>query len=291
MNRIFLLVIWLCVLASCEKQIPLKQFKFEEKLVLNCYNDVNSELSFWLSKSVNTTEVPELNNLNGFTTILVKEDSTAIYYDDAEVVDGLVVLPIHIKPGFDYSIQLQFEEFPTIAAVDHSPSHKPQFSILSADEHGDYYRVKIELYDSESTSKFLLQTYLKQIDTSSGNSILLEEDVKFSSGDEVFVSSINTLSSKSAFGIFEDNLFQNSSRIIELSIAKKEFNTSCIDKKIKVKISSVSDIMFNYYIGLLQNNHIYGGPLATYTLDNGNVYNGLGVFGLYASQSDTINVN
>ena len=65
-------------------------------------------------------------------------------------------------------------------------------------------------------------------------------------------------------------------------IPKDQFTSeSFVPELLVLRISCISENMFAYYKSILENTHIYGGPLATGFGQFTNVDQGLGIFSFY----------
>jgi hypothetical protein len=86
-------------------------------------------------------------------------------------------------------------------------------------------------------------------------------------------------------------LLNGTTRQFEIQIAKSTLYTSgYIPEDILLQVNSVSETMYSYYINLLENTHIYGGPLSSVSRQNGNVEQGLGVFCFYTAARDSVTI-
>lgn len=280
--RIGLYIALVLLLFACERQIPLAGIDFEQKLVVNAYNHNNSPIAFRLSSSVNIGSNPSLSDLNGEVEILLKEDSNNIYYSTKQITDGLIELPLTAKVGKTYEMQLRFDTLPTVRAIDKVPDLPPLMTEDELVEDGLYYRPKISIQDIPESQYFMIQVFVEGEVEENGLKDTVLKPLTFRTSDRIFVSNINMYNANVNYVLFDDELFKNRSKQISLNIEKNKLNAAGVRPlRLEVRLSSLSTTMYDYYIGLLENNHIYGGPLATYTLSNGNVDNGLGVFAFY----------
>jgi hypothetical protein len=270
------------ILLGCERQIPLVDLDFNQKLVVNSYNHNNSPIAFSLGSSVNIGSNPSLSGLNGEVEILLKEDNNNIYYATKEVRNGEVELPLTAKVGKTYELQLRFDSLPTIRAIDKIPELPPVMLEDTLLEDDLYYRPKITIKDIPESDFFMLQVFAEGTVEQNGMTDTVLKPIEFRAIDRIFVSNINTHNAKVNYVLFNDELFTNRSKQITLNVEKSKVAQAGFKPlRMEVRLSSLSKNMYDYYISLLENNHIYGGPLATYTLSNGNVENGLGIFAFY----------
>ena len=270
------------VLVSCERQIPLKNFKFEEKLVVNGYNHNNSPIYCWLSTSVSTLGVPALNSIEGEVEVLLKEDNHQIHYNTAKVINGYLELPLTAKVGKTYELQIKHDSLPPVRMIDKIPEESPSVELNNMEEDNYYLKPSVTVSDIASSNYFMLQTYIEGFSLMDGDTTWHLEQVKFEANEKIFITNINNQNTAVEYALFDDAVFKNGNLKLRLNIPKHQINQMGFKPvRIEVRLSSMSAKMYNYYLALLENNHIYGGPLATYTISSGNVENGLGIFSFY----------
>lgn len=289
----YLFIISLLIgLCSCEKQIPLTKFDFNEKLVLTSYNNTGENISLWVSHSVNSVSIPKLDDIHGMAKVLLKEDGNIVFFNSILVEKGRLELPALVQHGSTYELELEFEEYPPVLATDIAPTMQPDVSLVSLVEYGDKYKTTFRLQDQNSEEFYLAELYVTGKQKVGPDSVHKSFPVNFSSPDKVFISNISTVASSSNFGVFNDGLFNGGSRDIGLIFNKSDMaHPNFTPSEVKVRLSSISKTMYQYYIDLLENNHIYGGPLASYSFNTGNVEDGLGIFSFYSATGDSLAFN
>ena len=276
-------------ICSCEKQIPLTKFDFTEKLVITSYNNANENISFWVSHSVNSVSIPQLDDIDGMAKVLLKEDGSIVFFNSILIEKGWLELPVKAKHGSTYEVEIEFEDYPIILAKDMVPQSPPSISLISLVEYGDKYKTTFRLQDNADAEYYMVELFVSGKELIGIDSVQVAYPMIFNSPDKIFLSNISTVSSSTNFGVFNDDLFNGSSRDISLIFNKSALiKSNFTAQNVEVKLSSVSKTMFNYYIDLLENNHIYGGPLASYSFNTGNIEEGLGIFSFYSAQQDSI---
>jgi hypothetical protein len=275
-------------IVSCERQIPLKKFDFEKKLVINSYNSAGQPIKAFVGSSVNSVQIPELDDARGDAVVLLKENGFTTFFDTVIVHDGTIQFPITTKLGKVYQLEVQMDDYPVIQARDSVPSLLPEFEIDTLIVIGNSYRTQFTVTDVPDNTKYMLELFVIGKEIVGSDTTDISIPMKFTSGDRVFVTNINTLSTPENYALFDDKLFRGSNKQIEVIANQEEWSKpNFIAERLEVKLSCISNTMFQYYLGLLENNHIYGGPLATYSLNNGNVDGGLGIFCFTTSRSRT----
>ncbi|MEK9601301.1 MAG: DUF4249 family protein, partial [Bacteroidota bacterium] len=89
--------------------------------------------------------------------------------------------------------------------------------------------------------------------------------------------------------LFDDDLFNGTEKSIGIKIPKDSIDILGFKAySLNVRLKSVSESMYNYYIMLIQNNHVFGGPLYFEGQIEGNIDGGLGGFYFYNEYSDSI---
>lgn len=290
--RNVLIISLLIGLCSCEKQIPLTKFDFTEKLVLTSYNNAGENIILWVSHSVNSVSIPKLDDIHGMAKVLLKEDGNIVFFNSILIEKGRLELPIISKQGSEYEIEIEFDDYPPILAKDIVPSIQPNANLKATVEYGDKYKTTFSLQDQIKEEFYLVELYITGKQKIGLDSVYTSFPINFNSPDKVFLSNISTVASTSNFGVFNDDLFNGGSRDISLIFNKSEIAKSNFTvEEVKLRLSSISSVMYYYYIDLLENNHIYGGPLASYSFNTGNVEEGLGIFSFYTAIEDSMAFN
>ncbi len=267
------------VFASCERQIPLKKFDFEKKLVVNSYNSAGQGFNMYLGSSVNSVQTPELDDARGDAVVLLKENDFPVFFDTVIVHDGKIELPILAKLGKVYQLEIAMDDYPTILARDSVPASIPFYEFDSVLVIGNSYRAEFKVHDVPSSTNYMVELFVRGKLIEGNDTIDHSIPVNFNSGDRVFATNINTIATPSNYALFDDKLFADSYKRIEIIANQESWSRpDFIPQQMEIKLSCISNTMYQYYLGLLENNHIYGGPLATYSLNSGNVEGGLGVF-------------
>ncbi|NNJ56064.1 MAG: DUF4249 family protein [Bacteroidia bacterium] len=290
MRGIFYIAL-LIALCSCEKQIPLTKFDFTEKLVLTSYNNAGENIGLWVSHSVNSVSIPKLDDIDGMAKVLLKEDGNIVFFNTILIEKGRLDLPIAAKLGSEYEIEIEFEDYPPILAKDIVPTIQPNTNLNGLVEYGDKYKATFSIQDQFHEEFYLVELYVTGKQKVGLDSVYASFPVNFSSPDKVFLSNISTVSSTSNFGVFSDELFNGGARDISLIFSKSELDEpNFTPSNVKLRLSSISSTMFYYYMDLLENNHIYGGPLASYSFNTGNIEDGLGIFSFYSAALDSVSL-
>jgi len=286
-----LILICAFVIYGCEKQIPYKNSDFEKKLVVNAILEADKPMLISVSSSVNPVQNPSLNNIKDEVTYLLIEDSVNLEYRTVNLVDGQFLINRMPKRGSIYELQLSCSNYPSVKMIDTVPNEKPIFTIDTLFRQNSDYKLKFTLEDNSSKHIYLVTLSVLGYEIVGGDTITVSRPVNFLSNDKVFLKNINNSTSSGSFGMFDDRLFNGSQKKLELEFTSSQlFGVNFMPKKLELKLSNISQTMFDYYLGLLENNHIYGGPLATYSLNNGNVLDGLGLFSFYTASRETYTI-
>jgi hypothetical protein len=282
--KVCLIFFSVIVLWGCEKQIPYKNSDFEKKLVVNATLEADKYIVVSVSSSVNPVQNPTLNNIDGEVTYLLLEDSIHLDFNTLNLNEGLFFINYKPKPGSIYELQIACENYPSVKMIDTVPLEKPIFKIDTLIKQNTDYKLKFSLQDNAAKQIYMVAINVVGREIRGTDTLITSKVVSFLSNDKVFLKNINNATSYGSFGIFDDQIFNGSMKVIELEFTEKQLVASkFIPEKIELRVSNISQTMFDYYVGLLENNHIYGGPLATYSLNNGNVQDGLGLFSFYNS--------
>lgn len=287
------LVYILCafVLLSCEKQIPYNNADFTKKLVVNATLATTEPMSILLSESVNPVQIPELYQLDGEVTYLLREDSVMIDYKTLTITGGKLELSQKPKAGKIYELEIVMDDFPPISMKDTVPKDHPEFVIDTLYSQNLKFKMDFTLDDNRDNQIYLITMRVHGKQMSGTDTFDTNYPLSFLSSDKVFLKNINNVSTSGYFGLFDDKVFNGRAKKIELEFAASATQkVGFIPLSIELHIANISSTMYNYYVGLLENNHIYGGPLATYSLNNGNVQDGLGLFAFYNAHRQFIDI-
>lgn len=272
------------MLLGCEKQIPYNASNFKKKLVVNATLESGVPIQIRLSESVNPVQVPVLYGLTGEVTYLLREDSVVIDYQITFLENGLININKSPKKGKIYDMEIAMNGYPSIKMIDTVPTEQPLFEIDTLYKQGNDYKLKLNLEDMLGKQVYMMTMRVHGTQINGTDTFETNYPLDFLSNDKVFLKNINNASTSGNFGLFDDQLFDGSSKSIELEVDQKELQIDGFRPIfVEVNLANVSKTMYNYYVALLENNHIYGGPLATYSLSNGNVYDGLGLFAFYTA--------
>jgi len=281
----------LILLISCEKEIDLDDADFTKKLVLNTFLEADSSFIILLSTSVNTLSDPLEVTLNGEAHVVLKNDGIPIYNNKTDVINGRITLPLHCLKGEKYTLELSYEDYTIVRATDEVPMFSPDVAIDTAIDNGDIIKITFTLKDPIETNKYFLQLKSKGKEVNGLDTVVSTKALDFSSTDKLFFSNILTYNSTSSYALFSDELLNGTTRQFEIQISKSALYTSgYIPEDILLQVNSVSETMYSYYVNLLENTHIYGGPLSSVSRQNGNVEQGLGAFCFYTAARDSVTI-
>ena len=284
-------IVLLIVLISCEKEIDLDDADFSKKLVLNTFLEADSSFIILLSTSVSTLSDPLERTLNGEAYIVLKNGEVPIYNNKTDVIDGRITLPLHCLKGEEYTIELAYEDYAIVRATDVVPMFSPDVAMDTIIDNGDILKIIFTLKDPKESNKYFLQLKSKGKELDGLFLVEVTKALDFSSTDKLFFSNILTYNSTSSYALFSDELLNGTTRQFEIQIAKSALYTSgYTPEEILLQVNSVSETMYSYYINLLENTHIYGGPLSSVSRQNGNIEQGLGVFCFYTAARDSVTI-
>ncbi len=284
-------IVLFLTLFSCEKEIALDDVYFTKKLVLNTFLEADSSFIILLSTSVNTLSNPTEVTLNGEAHVLLMNDAIPIYNNKAEVINGRISLPLHCLKGEKYTLELSYEDYATVRATDMVPAVTPSIAIDTAIDNGDKIKIRFTLIDPAGTNKYFLQLKSKGKEVNGSDTLSTVKALDFSSSDKLFFSNLLTYNSTSSYALFDDELLNGTTRQFEIEIAKSAlYKSRYIPEDILLQVNCVSEIMYSYYVSLLENTHIYGGPLSSVSRQNGNVERGLGAFCFYTAARDSVTI-
>ena len=284
-----IIVFCLIILLSCDKQIPYDNINFKSKLVINSFNQSDSLLKIKLDESFKLLGNPSSDKLNSAIKIKLFRDSLKIIDGTFWVEDGEVILPHKVTDGSTYHLSAELENYPSIHANDQVPLNNVSISLDSINEGLVYYQLDMTIEDPLFENYYVLDLSLSGKELILNDSIYKNYPVTFSSIDKIFLSSIQTISEGSKMVLFEDDLFNGTDRSISIRIPKDSVDISRFKAhSLNVRLKSASKSMYKYYIMLIQNNHVFGGPLYFEGQIEGNVDGGLGGFYFYNEYRDSI---
>lgn len=282
--KYFVYIAVLLTLFACEKELEISEADFSKKLVLNTFLEADSSFKIRISSSVNTLAQPSGNTLNGPAQVLLKNGEIPIYNNTVNVVNGVMKLPVACVRNTSYTIEVAFGDFDAIRATDKVPTASPQIFIDTLISNGDRYTLRFSLKDSTIANKYLLQLYSAGKEVVGLDTQRVAKPLQFSTNDRLFLSNILTYNSTSSYALFDDDLLNGTTRTFEIQIEKRALEeVNYLPKQIVLQMNCVSENMYAYYVNLLENTHIYGGPLSSVSRHNGNVEKGLGAFCFYTA--------
>lgn len=285
------MIIALLGLVACERQIPLKNIEFEQKLVINSLNTSDQFIHTYVGSSVNSVNIPELDDVRGDALVLLKEDDFVVFYDTVIIHNGLIPFNVVAEKGKTYQFEMALDGYPSIRAVDSVPLYNPQLRDLEIFDQSDRYQVRLSIDDVPLQTRYMLEILIEGYMVENGDTVYHERSIDFYSSDKVFVTNINTVNKASSFALMDDVLFADRTWTLDVNLARQDIDQLDIEPtEVKVRMSCISEAMYDYYLGILENNHIYGGPLAMRALNNGNVIQGLGLFSFRTLSEETISL-
>lgn len=267
---------------ACEHQLSIDSPGFEQKLVVNGF--VNDQEKFKLTLGQNSTLLDEPYSKSdvGQTRLIVSEDGFIIHDKEYDVWNGILQTNLTISLSHTYQIVLESEKLGTVSASDRMPDMAPDFELDSLHDYGQIKRLHFTIQDHVIDEYYMLELFVSGYRVVSGDTIREQLLLPFTSSDKLFLSNINGFRSSSYIALFHDKLLMGTYREIELSIKAEDLNPSGFtSESIDMRIRSMSPDYFDYMQEILENNHVFGGPLASPRLSQSNIEGGLGVFGCY----------
>jgi hypothetical protein len=272
----------LLLFSACEKSLPYNSEGFTPKLVINSFNSSDSLMKIGVSLSTSTLKTPSMYELAGKCKVLLLKDNLLLLSDSLELAKGEIILPFKAVPGSIYELQLSHSDFPSIKAIDSVPLEIPELYIDTLLKNAVYYTFKVRVKDFSTLQKYQFQTLIHGKEFIDSDSIETTYSLPFSSTDKIFISTIRTVAGENTFALFGDELWNGQERNIDLRILKNDIlKPNFTPNYVEIILSNLSLNMYTYYASLLQNNHVYGGPLSSVTDLNGNIDQGLGGFYFY----------
>lgn len=274
---------------SCDKQIPYDDVNFKPKLVLNAFNYPDSLLKLKFDESFKLLGSPSIQKLSTPVNIQLFKDSISIIDDVFWIEEGEVILPYSVEEGSLYQIKANVVDYPSIESSDRVPLDNVKLILDSMSTGTVFYHLDVTINDPSMDNFYVLDLSVIGKQSLLNDSIIKHYPIRFSSKDKIFSSTIQTTTEPSNRVIFNDELFNGLDKKIGLRIQKDSLAHSGFrPQKIYVRLKSVSESMYNYYLMLIQNNHVFGGPLYFEGQIEGNVNGGLGGFYFYNQYTDSI---
>jgi len=276
-------------LMGCEKELQFDNPDFKPKLVINGFMSADSTVSIGLSKSSSTLSQPSLKLLSGKAKVLILKDKFLLFSDSVNIQNGMIQLPFKPLEGSKYEVQVSKEDLPTIKAIDTVPQSRPIAAIDTIIADGSGQKMIVRINDDVRENRYLLSIKLKGRELIGLDSLDKSYNVSFTSSDKIFLSNIQTVANGSEVAICNDETWNGSERRIELFFDKillehPDFKAASVQFHIK----DISKTMYNYYIAVNANTHVYGGPLANVSRVKGNVEQGLGAFCFYTESVSSV---
>lgn len=278
-------------MVSCEKDIPLGNEVFKKKLVINSFNRADSFLSVNISESVNILGIPSSSKLSGDAKVLVLKDGLILFNDFIKVDKGNFTIPFKCLRQSVYELQVAFEGYPSIRAKDSVPLLDPVFEIDTLISQLNGHKLIFELNDPVQRNNYYLQLFAKGKQWNGTDSLEVTKALNYIADDKIFISNLLTISRDNSFSLFDDELINGNTRKMSLKIDNSDlYRKGFVASEIILKLSNVSETMYVYYLNLLENTHVYGGPLASTSRENGNIDQGLGVFCFYSNTTRKVKI-
>ena len=273
---------------SCERQLPIVLEDFERKLVVNSTAAANEELHLALSENVDLLHQPTYRSAIYDGRLLLLENDQVIHDQTYLVDSGWLQTNVSLKHGKMYELVLEVENYPVVNAVDSMPEEDPDFRIVERQLIDDYDELTLELQDHAAKEYYMLELYYISYKESNGDTSWFKEALNFTSSEKIFISNINTINANNHFALFDDQLIHGGSKTMKIKYERADLFTYSdrTPYELVAEMKSLSSSFFAYYLDLLENNHIYGGPLASSVQNTGNITGGLGVFGCYTRTED-----
>ncbi len=284
MRLIYVCLITL-VLLGCEKELQFSNPDFKPKLVVNGFVSTDSTANISLSMSTSTLTQPSKTLLGGKAKVLILKDELLLYSDSLTLRNGM--LPVPFKPivGSIYELRVSHSNLPTIIAIDTVPLSKPSITIDTLKDEGTSYRLVLKIKDHIETNRYTINLNFRSKELQGIDSISRLYPVTFTSSDKIFLSNIKTIATGRKLAIFSDETWNGTERSIELIFDKSLLEyPNVIPEFVELNVKGISKNMYDYYIELNNNSHVYGGPLSSVSRVVGNVSDGLGAFCFYTER-------
>lgn len=280
------------ILTACEKQLTIELGEFEKHLVVNATASNKAPLSIMLSENAPLLDEPDYRSPIYSGRLVIFENNFLIYDKQLQIDSGELVTTNFMQAGKTYEILLDVDGYPVVNAKDRMPDNDPDFRVNSLEKVGENYQMNIKLSDDEGDDYYMMLLYLVGKQAVGNDTVIAEKPLNFSTSDKLFVTNINTIRANNHFAFYDDALLNESSRNATVQFPKSvaEVKDGFVPLQIRMEVRALSAQFFDYNIHLLENNHIYGGPLASASYTEGNVVGGLGFFGCYTSKSGIIDL-
>ena len=280
------------IFTACEKQLTLRLDDFDKKLVVNAFANNTSALSINLGENSPILEEPTLESDIAEARIILFENDFLIYDKQLSLNKGLVETSNFLQMDKEYELIIDVEGYPVVTAKDKMPNTIPKLEITDIFSIGESVHMRVNVEDDGGDDQYMLLMNMRGYTVSNGDTIYGYRTQNFTSSDKLFISNINSIRANTHFTFFDDALLNSGTRSIELMIDKADTYTKAgfTPTAVRIELRSLSKSFFDYYLELIENNHIYGGPLASSSYFKGNIEGGLGIFGCYTSEDDHISL-
>lgn len=279
-------LIYLCLIAlsisGCEKELQFDNPEFQPKLVVNGFVSTDSIANIGISRSTSTLSQPSKMLLAGKVKVLVLKDKLLLYSDSLALQNSMLEIPFKPIMGSHYELQVSHNDLPTIRATDTVPLSKPSVTVSALTDEGTSYRLVLKIRDQMEINRYAINLNFRGNEQQGADSISKGYPITFTSSDKIFLSSIKTIATGSQLAIFNDETWNGTERSIELIFDKSLIQYPDFTPELVVlDVKAISKAMYDYYIEVNNNTHVYGGPLASVSRVVGNIDNGLGAFCFY----------
>lgn len=290
--RFWIYIALIGIFCSCEKQLSIPLDKFDQKLVVNAFATNTAAMEVNLSTNTPLLENPSYSSGISKARIILFEDDYLISDKKLSLSQGHVKTSNFMQLGKKYEIIIEVDGFPVVNAIDSMPNSLPGYELNTIKTLADNMHLNVTLNDDLGDDQYMILLYIRGREVIDGDTFWTEKPLNFNSADKLFISNINTIRANSHFAFYDDKLIQGSSKTLDLVFDKKNAIATSIfiPKYVRVELRSLSEQYFEYNLKLLENNHIYGGPLSSSSYFEGNVSGGLGVFACYATETKLISL-
>ncbi len=279
-------LIYLCLIAlaisGCEKELQFDNPEFQPKLVVNGFVSTDSIANIGISRSTSTLSQPSKMLLAGKVKVVVLKDKLLLYSDSLALQNSMLKIPFKPIMGSHYELQVSHNDLPTIRTTDTVPLSKPSVIVSALTDEGTSYRLVLKIRDQMEINRYAINLNFRGKEQQGADSISKGYPITFTSSDKIFLSSIKTIATGSQLAIFNDETWNGTERSIELIFDKSLIQYPDFTPELVVlDVKAISKAMYDYYIEVNNNTHVYGGPLASVSRVVGNIDNGLGAFCFY----------
>lgn len=289
--RFIYIILLAVVFAGCEKELQFDNPDYKPKLVVNSFTSADSFVNINLSKSTPTLTQPSLALLAGKAKVLILKDELLLYSDSVLVSNGNLPIPFKPIEGSIYELQIGYENLPTIRATDIVPTTRPNVRVDTIKEEGENYRIIFYIADNTESNRYAVNLSVTGKELDGTDSLATRYPVAFTSSDKIFLSNIRTLANGRELAIFNDDTWNGTERRIEFVVDKATLDIPDFNPQhLELDIKDISKTMYEYYIDVSTNTHVYGGPLASVSRVVGNVEQGLGAFCFYTESVSKLRI-